>query len=242
MRKIGKENVIVVCTIVLCFMLTLGLCVMFSGDGIVSVFSPQKVKAENVYAIAIGGYKDMTLARASADLIKKRGGAGYVCSNDDGIEIVYAVYKNDSDAQSVLSRLGDKGAYVKEISIDEGKFSWCDKQLRSSVKNALRYYDISFSALYSTADSLNSNEINLNDAKTQIQVLKSQIEDIKSVFYKDVENCADEQITQIKLALVTCLALLDNIELNATVADATSSIRYQLTQLVFCRQALMSAI
>lgn len=242
MRKIGKENIIVVCTIVLCFMLTLGLCAMFSGDGLMSVFSPQKINAESVYAIAIGGYGDMTLARASADLIKKRGGAGYVCSNENGIEIVYAVYKNKSDAENVLSKLDDKGAYVKEISIDEGRFSWCEKELRSSVKNALQYYDIAFSTLYSVADSLNSNQMNIDDAKTQIQVLRTQIEDLKSVFYKDTEQCGDEQITQIKLALVTCIALLDNVKFNSSVAEAASSLRYQLTQLVFCRQSLMSAI
>lgn len=237
-----KENIIVICTIVLCFMLTLSLCMVFSGDGLVWVIG-DKVKGENVYAIAIGGYSDLTLARQSADLIKKRGGAGYVLVGEDkGIEILYAVYKSESDAKSVLEKLDEKSAYVKTITIDEGKFSWCKKELKDSVREALNYYDIAFEIMYSTANKLNSNEMGIEDAKTQIKVLSSQIEDIKSTFYKNIENCNDDEITQIKLALVTTLALLDNVQFGGTVANTTGNIRYQLVQLVLCRQALMSRL
>lgn len=237
-----KENIVVVCTIVLCFMLTLSLCMIFSGDGLVWVFN-DKVKSENVYAIAIGGYSDLTLARQSADLIKKRGGAGYVIVGEDkNIEILYAVYKSENDAKSVLERLDEKSAYVKTIAIDEGKFSWCKKELKECVKEALKYYDIAFDVMYSTANKLNSKEMSIDDAKTQIRVLYSQIEDIKSVFYKNVEECNDDEITQIKLALVTTLALLDGIQFNSSSANILGDIRYQLVQLVLCRQALMSRL
>lgn len=237
-----KENIVVVCTIVLCFMLTLSLCMIFSGDGLVWVFN-DKVKSENVYAIAIGGYNDITLARQSADLIKKRGGAGYVIVGEDkNIEILYAVYKSENDAKSVLEKLDEKSAYVKTIAIDEGNFSWCKKELKECVKDALKYYDIAFDVMYSTANKLNSKEMSIDDAKTQIKVLYSQIEDIKSVFYKNVEECNDDEITQIKLALVTTLALLDGIQFNSSSANILGDIRYQLVQLVLCRQALMSRL
>lgn len=234
-----KENIIVICTIVLCFMLTLSLCMVFSGDGLVWVFN-DKVKGENVYAIAIGGYSDLTLARQSADLIKKRGGAGYVLVGEDkSIEILYAVYKSESDAKSVLEKLDENSAYVKTITIDEGKFSWCKKELKEDVKEALKYFDIAFEVLYSTSNKLNSKEMSVEDAKTQIKVLYSQIEDIKSVFYNKVADCNDDEITQIKLALVTTLALLDGIQFDSSSASILGDIRYQLIQLVLCRQELM---
>ena len=57
MRKGAKENIIVVCTIVLCFMLTIGLCSVFSGDGIIGVFSAGKDGSGiEAYALAVGGY------------------------------------------------------------------------------------------------------------------------------------------------------------------------------------------
>ena len=47
------------------------------------------------------------------------------------------------------------------------------------------------------------------------------------------------------LALVAALALLDNAELSgytATELSAASSMRYQLVQLVLCREALLAAL
>ncbi|MDE7373393.1 MAG: hypothetical protein K2N18_04950, partial [Clostridia bacterium] len=72
MRKAAKENIIVVCTIVLCFMVAIGMCTVFSGEGILGVFSASKGSDNTVYAVTVGGYTDMTLARSTADLIKGR--------------------------------------------------------------------------------------------------------------------------------------------------------------------------
>lgn len=241
-RKIEKDNIIVVCTIVLCFMLTLAACVTFSGEGFIGVFfSNSNVKAESVFAVATGSYADIALARANADLIKNRGGAGYVVGKEE-FEIVYSVYRSKEEAQKVCDNLGDNTVYVKEIEIAKGKFSWCDKGLRKTVNNALLYFDVAFEGLFSTAKNLAENKTEIKDANVQIEVLKAQIADIKSVFYKNTENCTQDEITQIKLALVTCEALLNNISTSGGVAKTASSIRYQLVQLVYCRQALMASI
>lgn len=87
MRKNAKENIIVVCTIVLCFMLTLALCLVLSGEGLLSVFKNDKSEKCTFYAVATGGYSDITLARNNAELVKQRGGAGYVIAGDS-IELI----------------------------------------------------------------------------------------------------------------------------------------------------------
>ena len=77
MPKGAKENIIVVCTIVLCFMLTIGLCSVFSGDGIIGVFSAGKDGSGlQAYALAVGGYWEITFAGNASELVKGRGGAG----------------------------------------------------------------------------------------------------------------------------------------------------------------------
>lgn len=240
MRKSKKENIIVVCTIVLCFMLTLGLCTTLSGEGFIGAFAPQ-VEKDCVYAITIGGYKDITLARNSAELIKQRGGAGYVKTGDE-IEIIYAVYPDEQTANDVLATLGDKSAYIKGIELSKAKLSWCEKEHRDSVSTALNYYGIAFDVMYDTANKLGDSSVSIQEANTQIKVLRSRIEDIKSDFYKNVNGYNDERITQIKLALVTTLALIDNIGFEKGIPSAVSDIRYQAVQLVFCRQALMQAL
>lgn len=241
MRKIAKDNIIVVCTIVLCIMLTLALCVSFSEGGLLSVWNKVESNAQSVWAIACNGYSDMTMARQSADMIKSKGGAGYVL-NLDGIEIIYAVYKSEEDAKKVLAGLSDKSLYLKRYDISEGSFKWCKEDIKSAVGEALCYFDVFFDGLYDLSNKLNESKISVEDAKIEIKVLQAQIEDIKSAFYKKTANCNEEQITQIKLGLVTSLALLDNVDFSKNDAYATASLRYQLVQGVLCRQALMNCI
>ena len=241
MRKIAKDNIIVVCTIVLCIMLTLALCVSFSEGGLLSVFNKAESKSQTIWAIACKGYSDMSTARQSAEMIKSRGGAGYV-QNGDEIEIFYAVYKSEQDANKVLAGLSDKSLYLKRYDVPEGSFKWCKADMKSVVEEALCYFDVFFDGLYDLSNKLNESKISVEDAKIEIKVLKAQIEDIKSAFYQKTANCNEEQITQIKLAMVTSLALLDNVDFSKNDAYATASLRYQLVQGVLCRQALMNCV
>ncbi len=241
MRKIAKDNIIVVCTIVLCIMLTLALCVSFSEGGLLSVFNKVESKSQTMWAIACKGYSDISTARQSAEMIKSRGGAGYVQSGDE-IEIIYAVYKSEEDAKKVLAGLSDKSLYLKRYDIPEGSFKWCKEDIKSAVGEALCYFDVFFDGLYDLSNKLNESKISVEEAKIEIKVLQAQIEDIKSAFYHKTANYNEEQITQIKLGLVTSLALLDNVDFSKNDAYATASLRYQLVQGVLCRQALMNCI
>lgn len=241
MRKMAKENIIVACTVVVCVMLTLVLCFAFSVDGLIGVFAKTEIEKSVLWAIVSGGYGDISLARSSAQMIKSRGGAGYVKSGDE-IEIVYNVYKSEDEAKDVISRLGISGVYMAKIEIEECDFKWCDKQYLQSVESALCYYDIAFECIKKCADELVDDSLEIVDAKTKIEVLHSQINDIKCEFYKNTANCDSAQITEIKLALITTLALLDNVEFEDSVALCASSLRYQLVQLVLCRQALATNI
>ncbi len=241
MRKSSKENIIVVCTIALCFVVTVGLCGVFSGKGILGVFKSDMKSQSAAYAVSIGGYTDMMLARTTADLIKRRGGAGYVIDGES-IEIIYAVYPDKKSAEVVLSSLGETGAYIKEIDIAGSKLKWADGGVKSAVKSALGYYETAFDSLYDTANGLNGGNVSVEDAKTQIKVLKLQIDDIKSAFYSNSAEYSSAEITEIKLALITTVALLDNIDISDNAALFASSVRYALVQLVMCRQALMNRI
>lgn len=218
-------------------MVTIGLCSVFAGDGIIGVLSLSKKEETSAYAIAIGGYSDMSLARTTADLIKNRGGAGYVAVADETIEIIYAVYPDEDSAKKVLSGLGENGAYVKKLSISTPKYK-IDGEIKNAIDDALKYYEVAFDSLYKISNSLADLSISADDARAQIKVLYSQIEDIKSAFYNKTVDSNSDEVTNTKLALITCLALLDNVNTLGTVAQFASGIRYALVQLVFCRMAL----
>lgn len=235
-RKFDRGNGIVVATIVLCFMLTLGLCYFFAGEGILtSAFADGEERA--FYAVCQGGYTDVALARSSAELIKLRGGAGYVIKGET-CEIILAVYPDKEAAESVMHKSGDKGLYVKEFVASAPKLKWAEKEDKDIISNALNYFDLAFDKLYGLSNSLADGSMTVEDVKTQIKVLYAQINDIKSDFYSKTADNTQSKITDVKLALVTCLALLDNVNTNSTLSAALSSLRYQTVQLVTCYCAL----
>lgn len=241
MRKISKDNAIVLCTVLLCIAFTFALCLVYSSGGLLAVFSSSQISQKSLWMIVSSEYSDITLARSSAEMVKNRGGAGYVKSGDD-IKIIYAVYDDKDSAKDAYSRLASEGLYIEEIKINECDFKWCDKAYLQAVKSALSYFETTFEALEYCANSLADESMQIADAKTKIKVLSSQIEDIKSVFYDKVANYDCDEISQIKLALVTTLALLDNVEFDNSLALVISSLRYQNVQLTLCYQALMQSI
>lgn len=241
MQKISKDNVIVLCTLLLCIAFTFTLCIVYSGDGLLAVFSSTQIPQKSLWMIVSSGYSDITLARTSAEMVKNRGAAGYVKSGDD-IKIIYAVYDDEDSAKDALTRLASSGLYIEEVKIKECDFKWCDKEYKQAVESALSYFQIAFDTLNDCANSLSNGSAQIVDVKTKIAVLSSQIEEIKSVFYQNVANCDCNEISQIKLALVTTLALLDNIDFDNSTALLISSLRYQCVQLSFCYQALMQSI
>jgi len=245
-RETSRENLFVVGVIVLSFVVTLGLSFIFSGKGFLSlagVFDREKTRT--FYAVAVGGYDDMTLARNTAELIKSRGGAGYVTKNSgdekQNIEIIYAVYPDKSSAEKVLAALDDRSAYTREIKAKEGAYSWCEGDQKTAVKNAMTYFDLAYQTMYDVSNSLNDNVTDVDGAKVKIRVLYKQIEDIKSVFYQNTQKVDKSQITEIKLALITALALVDGIEFGTPVSTC-ASIRHQLVQLVLCYCSLCNSI
>lgn len=116
MRKIAKDNIIVVCTIVLCIMLTLALCVSFSEGGLLSVFNKVESKSQTMWAIACKGYSDISMARQSAEMIKSRGGAGYVQSGEE-VKDAYKGFSTLGGAE-LLNRMDDYAIKVASEAVE----------------------------------------------------------------------------------------------------------------------------
>lgn len=241
MRKFDRANGIVVATIVLCFMLTLGVCWFLAGEGIIGTVFLKEDGSRSFYALCSGGYDSLQLARTSAGLIKLRGGAGYVSSEEGEIVVVLSVYPDRTSAESVMSKISEKGLYIKELSADAIQMDGLSKDEKEAATIALGYFDMAFNTLYDLGNSLASSKLSVEDVKTQIKVLGIKIEDIKSEFYQKVQGSEKPSITEIKLALVTALALLDNVEL-ADSTQALSSVRYQTVQLTYCYCALCRSV
>lgn len=244
MRKSDKQNVLAAATVVLCIMFTLGLCYFLNGEGFLLALNYGE-EGEKYYCVCAGAYEDLTLARSSAELVKSRGGAGYVIAGEELNDVVLAVYANKEEAENVLGNAASGGSYIKEISISEIKTDWADKALREDISEALGYFDIVFDKFKNLAEGLSGETLTLVDVRTSLAVLKSQIDEMRISFNNASSGKDDGKYTEIKLALVTAIALIENTEADAKSSSAVvavSSLRYQSVQLVLCRQALANVL
>lgn len=235
MKKFG-ENGIVVATVVIFFLLTLFACYFLGGAGFLTTAFGIDSDEKIYYFLSTAAIDDVTLARQNADLIRLRGGAGYV-DLSNGNSIILSVYPTESGANNVLEKMASEGLIVRPITIKKVELSTKDKALKESVESALTYFDLAFDTLYTLTNDLADGRIVVEDVSVKIKVLYTQIEDIKSVFYDNTKDCTLDAVTEIKLALVTCLAIIDGVE-TEDLASTLSSLRRQTVQLVFCRSAI----
>ncbi|MEG2451113.1 MAG: hypothetical protein RSB09_05190, partial [Clostridia bacterium] len=112
----------------------------------------------------------------------------------------------------------------------------------TAVADALKYFNVAYDKMFNLANNLADSILTVNDVKCQIDVLSEQIDDIKRQFYQNIAGDSSDEVTEIKLAIVTCQALIGNIVYAENVAKTASSLRYQTVQLVYCYQALMNKI
>ena len=89
MLKSDRQNALAVAAVALCFMLTLGLCYFLGGEGFLLAFNQSEAEVK-CYLLCSGAYENTELARAAAELVKSRGGAGYVILGETA-EVVLAM-------------------------------------------------------------------------------------------------------------------------------------------------------
>ena len=181
MRKSDKQNALAVAAVALCFMITLGLCYLIGGEGFLLAFnrSDGEVKC---YLLCSGLYENVTLARNAAELVKSRGGAGYVVTGD-ACEVVLSAYAEKEDAEAVLQNGGaGSGAYIKEVTVGEISTEWASDAFAEEAEDALGYYDTVFECLYESANGLAGSTLTLTDVRTSVAVCRARVEDLREKF------------------------------------------------------------
>lgn len=244
--KPDRQDALAVCAVALCFLITLSMCFILDGEGFLAVVGVGGAEEETYYLLCGGAYENIALARNYADLMRARGGAGYVLSDEEGYEVVLAAYSSAEEAETALSAAGMQGAYLLELTILNPSRKWAESD-GGVVGAAMEYFPLTYGELTSLSRGLAEGTSTLSDVRTCLDVLRARLCEIKSDFYAATAESADGRYTEIKIALVTALALVDNVSFLSPVgaedaAYACASLRYQAVQLVMCRQALGAAL
>ena len=238
-KKYG-DNGVVIATVIVTLLFVVFAGYLLGGDNLVSTVFQNESKERTFYFLTTSSFDDVTIARQNADIIRGRGGAGYVDLRENN-RIIIAVYPDEQSAKSVRDKLNDNSILIADLEIPNANINLKKKELNSAVEDALDYFDIAFDGLYNLANYLADNKVSIDDVKIQISALYGRIEDIKSVFYEKTKDSTHDLITEIKVALVTCLAIIDGVEIG-NLASTLSSLRRQMVQLVYCHQSLKTEL
>ena len=241
----GERNgdALVICAVALCFLITLSLCLLMDGSGFLAV--SRESESAKYYLLCGGAYEDISLARNYAELIRSRGGAGYVLQGER-CEVVLGVYASEEKANEALGASGMQGAYISEIAVATGT-DGVPRELKDEAVAALGYFPLVLDEFTSLADGVADARVSLADAKVRLGVLSAKLGELKEGFYSASEGVSSAAVTELKLALVTAAALVETVDFGSpsgteSAAYAAASLRYQSVQLVLSRQALGSSL
>ena len=236
-------DALVICAVALCFLITLSLCLLMDGSGFLAV--SRESESAKYYLLCGGAYEDISLARNYAELIRSRGGAGYVLQGER-CEVVLGVYASEQKANEALGASGMQGAYISEIAVATGT-DGVPRELKDEAVAALGYFPLVLDEFTSLADGVADAGVSLADAKVRLGVLSAKLGELKEGFYSASEGVSSAAVTELKLALVTAAALVETVDFRSpsgaeSAAYAAASLRYQSVQLVLSRQALGSSL
>ncbi|MDD4839267.1 MAG: hypothetical protein PHE93_01175 [Clostridia bacterium] len=224
MRKMDRGNALAISAIVLCFMLTIGLSGFLNGGGFLSALSWTQ-DGMTYYALSSGCYDDILLARQDAEIIRERGGAGFVLSKDSVYHLLLNIYYEKSEAESVLSKQ-TSGAYLVEIYIDEYDYDWCYEGERSAVEKAVGAFHSTYLSLYKIANDIDKGELNDEDAIDKLTIELGKLEVTKTNLSNSLASRTDERLN-LEAGLQTIITLVDALQNPMIGIPLASQIRYK---------------
>ena len=211
-------------------MLTLGLAYLLGGEGFLLAFN-QSDADEKCYLLCGGAYENVELAREAAELVKTRGGAGYVIVGEE-CEVVLAAYLTLEDAENVLDGGGGgTGAYLKEVPVGAFDTAALGDDIADETESALGYFSLTFDCFTSAADGLSAGTLTASDVRIRLAVCRARVEELHTAFSDAAREVSDARATE----------LIDNVTAADMYGSAAviSSLRYQSVQLALCREALL---
>ncbi len=171
-------------------MLAIGLAGFFSGSGFMSAVSWQETK--KYYAIAYGGYDNLLLAKNDADMIREKGGAGYVVGENGVYHLMMSVYQTKLEAEKVKKKLDDS-VYIKEIDSRQYDFSWCKSGEREKTEKALSSISELFVRLENLLVILGGKNFSRAEFSNKVSNVLHELKNGKEVFDNGMVRDSEEK-------------------------------------------------
>jgi len=196
-----KRAALIILAMVLCVMLTILSCSFLSGEGFSGLITWGREK-DYYYLLSSGRYSTVPLAREAAEIIRARGGAGYVLRDGDDYHLIVAAFPTREEAEAVLKKQ-ESGFYIIEIPYE--KETYFDLDEKETALKGLEFFDESFKKLNELTIAIEKGDIALSSIKPDILLMQGKAER----YYRELKG-DDERIAALGASLAIAAAQLDN--------------------------------
>lgn len=224
-----RARKITIFAIIICFCATLLILDYFSDGYVLADFD--EVNALNkttYYCVQMGMYSDLETANYYANLIKLRGGGGFVLK-DGNFRVLASVYKNSAEAESVITRLNNLGTtcslYVLQTEeIFDVSLSHSD---REKIQTISLCTDYAYQELYNLSNEIDVETVTNAEIKGRIQSILDSLEEYETLLLSTKSTK--------KAEIKSCLSAIKESITKLPLSPTSSSIRYAYIEILVSR-------
>ena len=232
-----KRELAAVMIVILCFSLTVVSADILSGgelfEGVAAAFKTL-TDVPVYYAVDLGSYPDITTAREAAELFRQQGAGGFLIK-DSEYHIIAAVYKERSEAETIVAKLINNGlrGSVYEIEGDDINYKKFG-EIGIEIETAIDWCGELYSRMYQLSNSLDKEEITENEAKITLSALYAEAVTVKdTLITKTLSYSSDENVLKVRSLIIACAAVLENLNNDALERPSLlADLRYSYTLVV----------
>ena len=206
--KTKRRTAVAVC-LFLSFFFAYNLLLNYMSGGAALAFINIEGYTAVYYAVCVGEYGDYETAKAEAEAVMARGGAGYAV-RDKNYKLIADVFLSSADAEA--NRAEIPGAFIYKINIRKAGLSKYTETQKSRFSAFLGIDGKLYNELFFIARTVSAGTLDIPSARNRVKSLISEVDNIAEII-KPISGDP---------------AVFKKIEENLTAV--TSALRYLLTE------------
>jgi len=242
-----RKALLTVFTVFLCAALVFSAAELFSGGLALGIFSfgngkSVQIKEQKYYAVETGFFTSDSDARAEAQSVKGRGGAGYIY-NDGKFHVLAAAYATLSDAEKVKAQLGGNAA-VYEVKTPALSIEFDGtKAQKETISKAFLQFSALYGKLYNLSVRLDLQEIGAGAVYLALAECENETRALITEFNAATGGVTTMTFIRLRSELtIAADALYSLCDITAQDRNLAADLKYAYWGLIFKYKDMMGEI
>lgn len=199
------------------------------------------VPAVTIYCVASGQFETENSAIIQSELIKEKGGAGYIYKNGETFTVLLFAYLNQATAQKVIENNSDKVADLFCLTIETSQTKiQHNKSAKdiSSLTNICQLPLNTFKKLQAISNSFDGGELTSSQTFNKLFSLSYEIENVIKNFESQSLLVSSENYNMLLEKAKNIFSKVNNVILNSSKQSLSCNIKHVALEVLFVGESL----